>query len=111
LHKEQYVVASKSLFQKMNISSGGQRARNGSEDETDADGGQKQAVLSDRRGKHRIASRRQVLGSSGKLRSEFESPPEIKVKEDRVRQWLAKGAKPTVTVSSLLLRKGIEAGS
>ncbi|HOG16173.1 MAG TPA: 30S ribosomal protein S16 [Syntrophales bacterium] len=39
------------------------------------------------------------------------NPPEIKVKEERVRQWLAKGAKPTVTVSNLLLRKGIGAGS
>ncbi len=40
-----------------------------------------------------------------------QNPPEIKVKEDRVRQWLAKGAKPTVTVSNLLQQKGIGAGS
>jgi len=36
-------------------------------------------------------------------------PAEINVKEDRVRDWLDKGAKATVTVSSLLKTKGIEA--
>ena len=34
---------------------------------------------------------------------------EIAVKEERVREWLSKGAKATVTVSSLLKTKGIEA--
>jgi ribosomal protein S16 len=29
------------------------------------------------------------------------------LKEERVRQWLAKGAKPTLTVSQLLKKKGI----
>lgn len=37
------------------------------------------------------------------------NPAEISVKEDRVRDWLAKGAKATVTVSNLLKTKGIEA--
>lgn len=49
----------------------------------------------------------EVLGNYDPNRN----PPEITVKEDRVRQWLAKGAKPTLTVSNLLSRKGIEAGS
>lgn len=34
-------------------------------------------------------------------------PPEFVLKEDRVRDWLAKGAKPTLTVSQLLVKKGI----
>jgi small subunit ribosomal protein S16 len=37
------------------------------------------------------------------------NPAEINFKEDRVRDWLAKGAKATVTVSNLLKTKGIEA--
>ncbi len=37
------------------------------------------------------------------------NPAEIIVKEDRVRDWLAKGAKPTLTVSNLLKTKGIQA--
>jgi small subunit ribosomal protein S16 len=37
------------------------------------------------------------------------NPAEINFKEDRVRDWLAKGAKATVTVSNLLKAKGIEA--
>ncbi len=37
------------------------------------------------------------------------NPAEVNVKEDRVRDWLAKGAKPTLTVSNLLKAKGIEA--
>jgi len=36
-------------------------------------------------------------------------PAEINLKEDRVRDWLSKGAKATVTVSTLLKTKGIEA--
>jgi len=39
-----------------------------------------------------------------------ENPVEITVKEGRVRDWLAKGAKATPTVASLLKTKGIEAG-
>jgi len=34
-------------------------------------------------------------------------PPEVKVKEERVREWLSKGAEPTLTVSQLLKKKGI----
>jgi len=37
------------------------------------------------------------------------NPAEISLKEDRVREWLSKGAKATVTVSNLLKIKGIEA--
>ena len=37
------------------------------------------------------------------------NPAEINLKEDRVRDWLSKGAKATVTVSTLLKTKGIEA--
>lgn len=36
------------------------------------------------------------------------NPAEINLKEDRVRDWLAKGAKATVTVANLLKTKGIE---
>jgi small subunit ribosomal protein S16 len=34
-------------------------------------------------------------------------PPEVILKEDLVKSWLAKGAKPTLTVSKLLIKKGI----
>ena len=37
------------------------------------------------------------------------NPSEINLKEDRVRDWLSKGAKATVTVANLLKTKGIEA--
>lgn len=37
------------------------------------------------------------------------NPAEVIVKEDRVRNWLAKGAKATPTVSNLLKTKGIAA--
>jgi small subunit ribosomal protein S16 len=36
-------------------------------------------------------------------------PPEVKVKEERVREWLSRGAEPTLTVSQLLKKKGITA--
>jgi small subunit ribosomal protein S16 len=36
------------------------------------------------------------------------NPAEVTLKEDRVRDWLSKGAKPTLTVSHLLKTKGIE---
>jgi small subunit ribosomal protein S16 len=35
------------------------------------------------------------------------NPAEVILKEDRVREWLSKGAKPTLTVSQLLHKKGI----
>jgi small subunit ribosomal protein S16 len=34
-------------------------------------------------------------------------PAEINLKEDRVVDWLSKGAKPTLTVSQLIKKKGI----
>ncbi len=34
-------------------------------------------------------------------------PAEVVLREDRVREWLSKGAKPTLTVSQLLEKKGI----
>ncbi|MCX5834749.1 MAG: 30S ribosomal protein S16 [Deltaproteobacteria bacterium] len=34
-------------------------------------------------------------------------PPEVTIKEERVREWLSKGAEPTLTVSQLLKKKGI----
>lgn len=34
-------------------------------------------------------------------------PAETTLKEDRVREWLTRGARPTVTVSQLLEKKGI----
>lgn len=37
------------------------------------------------------------------------NPVEVSLKEDRVRDWLSKGAKPTLTVSNLLKTKGIVA--
>jgi small subunit ribosomal protein S16 len=37
------------------------------------------------------------------------NPAEISLKEDRVRDWLSKGAKATLTVSNILKTKGIEA--
>jgi len=36
-----------------------------------------------------------------------QNPAEVILKEERIRQWLAKGAKPTLTVSQLLGKKGI----
>jgi small subunit ribosomal protein S16 len=35
------------------------------------------------------------------------NPAEITLKEDRIKHWLTRGAKPTLTVSQLLLKKGI----
>lgn len=34
-------------------------------------------------------------------------PPTINLKEDRVREWLSKGAQPSETTAKLLKRKGI----
>jgi small subunit ribosomal protein S16 len=36
------------------------------------------------------------------------NPAEVILKEERIRQWLTKGAKPTLTVSQLLAKKGIK---
>jgi small subunit ribosomal protein S16 len=35
------------------------------------------------------------------------NPAEITLKEDRIKEWLTKGAEPTLTVSQLLRKKGI----
>lgn len=37
-------------------------------------------------------------------------PAEIVLKEDRITDWLSKGAQPTLTVSNLLKKKGIKVG-
>ncbi len=37
------------------------------------------------------------------------NPAAVTLKEDRIADWLAKGAKPTLTVSQLLEKKGIRA--
>ncbi|MCX5832893.1 MAG: 30S ribosomal protein S16 [Deltaproteobacteria bacterium] len=37
------------------------------------------------------------------------NPAEVTVKEDRIVAWISKGAKPTLTVSQLLEKKGIMA--
>ncbi len=37
----------------------------------------------------------------------LKDPAEINIKEDRVADWLSKGAKPTQTVLSLLKKKGL----
>ncbi len=34
-------------------------------------------------------------------------PAEVVLKEDRIREWLSRGAEPTLTVSQLLKKKGI----
>ncbi|MDD5167382.1 MAG: 30S ribosomal protein S16 [Syntrophales bacterium] len=36
---------------------------------------------------------------------------EVILKEDRVKDWLSKGAKPSPTVSQLLAKKGVRAGA
>jgi small subunit ribosomal protein S16 len=47
------------------------------------------------------------MGNSWKYYDPNQNPAEVILKEERVRQWLAKGAKPTLTVSQLLEKKGI----
>jgi small subunit ribosomal protein S16 len=37
------------------------------------------------------------------------NPAEVTLKEDRIVAWISKGAKPTLTVSQLLEKKGIMA--
>jgi small subunit ribosomal protein S16 len=37
------------------------------------------------------------------------NPAEVTLKEDRIVDWISKGAKPTLTVSQLLEKKGIMA--
>ncbi|MCK9362211.1 MAG: 30S ribosomal protein S16 [Syntrophales bacterium] len=35
------------------------------------------------------------------------NPAEVVLKEERIKQWIAVGARPTLTVSQLLRKKGI----
>lgn len=39
----------------------------------------------------------------------LKDPAEINLKTERIEDWLSKGAKPTVTVASLLKKKGFMA--
>lgn len=39
----------------------------------------------------------------------MKEPAEIKIDAHKVKEWLAKGAKPTDTVRSLLIKAGLEA--
>ncbi|MBN2250685.1 MAG: 30S ribosomal protein S16 [Candidatus Altiarchaeota archaeon] len=45
----------------------------------------------------------EIVGNYNPLKD----PAEINIKEDRVADWLSKGAKPTQTVLSLLKKKGL----
>tara|TARA_B100000686_G_C16794142_1_gene981007 strand:+ start:3849 stop:4094 length:246 start_codon:yes stop_codon:yes gene_type:complete len=38
----------------------------------------------------------------------MQDPPLIDIDEEKVKHWLGKGAKPTVTVRSILKKKGID---
>jgi small subunit ribosomal protein S16 len=40
-----------------------------------------------------------------------QNPAVVVLKEERVQHWLAQGAKPTQTVSQLLEKRGIKAGT
>jgi len=40
----------------------------------------------------------------------LKDPAEVNLKEDRITDWLSKGAQPTATVSKLLKKKGVMAG-
>ena len=46
----------------------------------------------------------EILGNYDPLKN----PAGLSVKEDRIKEWLAKGAVPTLTVSKLLEKKGIK---
>ncbi len=39
----------------------------------------------------------------------LKNPPEITLQEGRIADWISKGAKPTLTVSQLLAKKGVQA--
>jgi len=38
-------------------------------------------------------------------------PAEVNIQESRLQEWLSKGAKPTLTGSQLLQKKGIKGGA
>ncbi len=39
------------------------------------------------------------------------NPAEVTLQEDRITDWISKGAKPTLTVAQLLEKKGIRTGT
>ncbi|MBW2060851.1 MAG: 30S ribosomal protein S16 [Deltaproteobacteria bacterium] len=45
----------------------------------------------------------EVIGTYDPL----QDPAKVVIKEDRLKDWLSKGAKPTTTVASLLKREGL----
>ena len=47
----------------------------------------------------------EIIGTVDPLKQ----PTQLTIKEDRLKDWLEKGAKPSVTVSNLLKREGIPA--
>jgi len=47
----------------------------------------------------------EIIGTVDPLKK----PSEVTIKEDRLNDWLAKGAKPSTTVSNLLKKKGLPA--
>jgi len=47
----------------------------------------------------------EIIGTVDPLKK----PTQLTIKEDRLKDWLEKGAKPSVTVSNLLKREGIPA--
>lgn len=46
----------------------------------------------------------EILGTYDPLKD----PPEVKLSEDRITEWFKKGALPTDTVRSLLIKKGLK---
>lgn len=39
------------------------------------------------------------------------NPAEVNLHEDRIADWISKGARPSLTVSQLLEKKGLHAGA
>ena len=38
------------------------------------------------------------------------TPAKVEIKADKIRYWISKGAKPTITVKNLLKKQGFKAG-
>jgi len=51
-----------------------------------------------------------VIETVGQYNAQTE-PSTIVLKEDRIREWLSKGAQPTATVRKLLRTQGIDPGA
>ena len=49
----------------------------------------------------------EIVGNYNPLKD----PAEITLQEDRIAEWISKGAKPTLTVSQLMEKKGFRAGA